>query len=57
MALKWGMHDELVVDSEAAYDVQRLMETPSPRFCELAGRVPKIRTDTELMPERWVKPE
>lgn len=55
--IKFGMHDELVVDTVAADYVQRLMETPSQRFMELSRRRPIIRTDREWMPERWIKPE
>jgi DNA polymerase-1 len=55
--IKFGMHDELVVDTVAADYVQRLMETPSERFMMMARRRPVIRTDRELMRERWVKPE
>jgi DNA polymerase-1 len=53
--VKFGMHDELLTRPEIAHDIRRLMETPSERFCRLAGRVPVIRTDTKVLGERWAK--
>lgn len=49
----WGMHDEAIVESSAAHDIRRIMETPSERFCRLAGRKPVIRTDFDVLGERW----
>jgi DNA polymerase I-like protein with 3'-5' exonuclease and polymerase domains len=56
--LVWiGMHDELVHASSISREIQHIMQTPSARFCQLAKRVPVIRTDQEFMGKRWVKPE
>lgn len=49
----WGMHDEGLVSKYIAREVQRIMETPSERFIQLAGRRPVIHTDVEIMNERW----
>lgn len=53
--VKFGMHDELVHDTEIAYEIKQLMETPSERFCRLSKRVPVIRTDQELLGSHWRK--
>lgn len=55
--LKFGMHDELIVSTVAAPYVRQLMETPSERFMMMSRRRPVIRTDSERMPGRWIKPE
>lgn len=47
------MHDELVVDTEAAEDVRRIMETPPAWLCEWAGRTPIIRTDMNHLGVHW----
>jgi len=47
------MHDELVVDSEAAEDVRRIMEQPPEWLCTWAGRTPVIRTDTNPLGSHW----
>ena len=52
-ALYLPMHDELVVDHEAAYDIRRIMETPPDRLIHLAKRTPKLRTDMAHLGERW----
>ena len=54
-ALYLCMHDELVVSTSAAHDVRKIMETPPARLCELAGRVPVLRTDRADLGERWAK--
>jgi DNA polymerase-1 len=48
-----AMHDELVVESEAAYDIRRIMETPTPRLIHHAGRTPVLRTDMLDLGNRW----
>lgn len=53
-AMYLSMHDELIVDAEAAHDIRRIMETPPERLCMLAQRTPKLRTDTAHLGERWV---
>lgn len=55
--VKFGMHDELIVSTVAAPYVRQLMETPSERFMMMSRRRPVIRTDSERMPGRWIKPE
>lgn len=52
-AVYLAMHDELVVSTEAAYDVRKLMETPPPRLCEFSERTPILRTDRLDLGERW----
>lgn len=52
-AIYLPMHDELVVDAEAAHDIRRIMETPPERLCMLAKRTPKLRTDMAHLGERW----
>jgi DNA polymerase-1 len=52
-AIYLAMHDELVVSTSAAHDVQRIMQTPPARLIELAGRTPVLRTDRADMGERW----
>lgn len=47
------MHDESVVDHEAAHDIRKIMETPPPRLIELSKRVPILRTDMAHLGERW----
>lgn len=52
-AVYLSMHDELVVSTQAADDIRKIMETPPPRLCEFAERVPVLRTDRADMGERW----
>ena len=54
-AIFLSMHDELVVDGEAAHDVCSVMATPPPRLVWWTGRVPVLRTDMADMGERWAK--
>jgi DNA polymerase-1 len=54
-ALYLGMHDELIMSTDAAEDIRRLMETPPARLCEFAERVPVLRTDRADMGMRWEK--
>jgi DNA polymerase-1 len=61
-AVKFLMHDEIVCDSDAADDVQRIMETPPPRLIWMAqqavpGRVPVLKTDrADCVGESWLMP-
>jgi DNA polymerase-1 len=50
-----AMHDEVVVGTEVADDVRRIMETPPPFLERWAGRTPVLRTDRADMGERWAK--
>lgn len=52
-AVYLSMHDELVVDTEAAIDIRKIMETPPERLCEFAERTPVLRTDRLDLGERW----
>lgn len=55
-AIMLPMHDEIVCKSEAAVEIQRLMETPPDyllRWTE--GRAPVIRTDSQGPFPSWVK--
>ena len=47
------LHDECVVSEEAAHEVRQIMQRPPDRLCELAGRVPKLRTDAAYLGDRW----
>jgi DNA polymerase family A/3'-5' exonuclease len=52
-AVYLAMHDELVVSTSAAEQVQKIMSTPPERLCRMAGRVPILRTDRADLGERW----
>jgi DNA polymerase-1 len=47
------MHDELIVSTSVAEEVQRIMQTPPPRLITLAKRTPILRTDRADLGERW----
>lgn len=50
-----AMHDELVVDTEVAAEVQEVMLTPPPFLERWAGRTPVLRTDRADMGHQWKK--
>jgi DNA polymerase I len=50
-----ALHDELVVDSEAANEVQQIMLTPPDFLIKWAERVPTLRTDKADMDHNWAK--
>jgi DNA polymerase I len=52
-AIHLAIHDELVVDEDAAHDIRRIMETTPARLCELAGRNVKLRTDAAFLGRHW----
>lgn len=55
-AIMLPMHDEIVCDSEAAADIQRLMSTPPDYLLKwTGGRVPVIRTDSQGPLPHWQK--
>lgn len=54
-AVYLAMHDELVVSTEAAHDIERIMQTPPERLVWMAKRVPVLRTDRADLGERWAK--
>lgn len=48
------MHDELVVSTDVAAEVERIMRTPPPELIlRTGGRVPIIRTDNQEMGRAW----
>jgi DNA polymerase-1 len=49
------LHDELVVDTEVAPEIQRIMSTPPEMLIARAGgRVPVIRTDSHELGAQWL---
>lgn len=48
-----ALHDELVVDTSAAEDVRRIMETPPPALERWADRKVMLRTDMADMGRAW----
>jgi DNA polymerase-1 len=54
-AVYLAMHDELVVSTSAAHDIEQIMRTPPERLIWMAGRVPVLRTDRADLGERWAK--
>ncbi len=52
-AVYLAVHDELVVSTEAAADVERIMSAPPERLIKMAGRVPILRCDSQVLGERW----
>lgn len=53
--LQLAMHDEVVVDSEVAEQVQQIMLTAPPFLVKWAGRQPTLRTDLADMGHSWQK--
>ncbi|AGU92114.1 DNA polymerase I [Mycobacterium phage Bane1] len=53
--LQLAMHDELVVDTEVAEEVQQIMLTPPEFLITWAERVPVLRTDRADMGSAWAK--
>lgn len=51
--LQLAMHDELVVDTEVAAEVQEIMLTPPPELIKWSGRTPVLRTDSADMQHHW----
>lgn len=55
-AILLPMHDEIVADSAAADEIQRIMSTPPEYLLRwTGGRVPVIRTDSQGPFPHWVK--
>jgi DNA polymerase-1 len=52
-AVYLAMHDELVISTEAANDIAKIMAEPPDRLCEMAGRTPVLRIDRADLGERW----
>ena len=53
--IQLAMHDEVVVDTEVAAEVQQIMLTAPPFLERWAGRVPVLRTDRADMGHVWAK--
>jgi hypothetical protein len=53
--LQLAMHDEVVVDTDVAEEVQRIMVTPPPFLVTWAERMPVLRTDRADMGAVWAK--
>ncbi|QHB37793.1 DNA polymerase I [Mycobacterium phage Imvubu] len=53
--LQLAMHDEVVVDTEVAEEVQQIMLTPPPFLVEWSRRTPVLRTDRADMGSHWAK--
>jgi DNA polymerase-1 len=53
--LQLAMHDEVVVDTEVASQVQEIMLTPPPFLVAWAEREPILRTDRADMGHAWAK--
>lgn len=47
------MHDEIVCSTEAAQEMQEIMQTPPQRLIQWAGRTPVIRCDSALLGPSW----
>jgi hypothetical protein len=54
-ALGMAVHDELVVATEAADEIELIMCTPPAALIELAGRVPRLRTGRVDMGHHWIE--
>jgi hypothetical protein len=50
-----AMHDEVVVSTPVAAEVQEIMATPPEFLCRWAKRVPILRTDREDLGRSWAK--
>lgn len=53
-AVIMAIHDELVVDSEATEDIQKIMLTPPEWLNDAAGRVVTLRSDANPMGNHWM---
>lgn len=53
--LQLALHDEVVVDTEVAEEVQEIMATPPPFLVTWAKRTPILRTDRADMGSAWAK--
>lgn len=52
-AVYMAVHDELIVSTSAAADIERIMRTPPERLCRMSGRTPILRTDRADLGTRW----
>lgn len=49
-----AVHDELVVEAEAAEAIEEIMRTPPGWLNEFSGGTVVLRTDCHCLPERWM---
>ena len=54
-AVYLAVHDELIMDSEAAPDIDKIMKQPCGALVRAAGRVPQVQTEMSEPTERWQK--
>lgn len=54
-SVQLAMHDEVVVDTEVAEEVQEIMATPPEFLIKWAERTPVLRTDRADMGHNWAK--
>lgn len=47
------MHDELIVSTEVAPEIRKLMEVPPARLVARSGRIPILHTDMTDLGDRW----
>ena len=52
-AIRIAVHDELVVNAEAADDIEQLMLTPADFLCEAAERTPQLRVGRTELGTHW----
>lgn len=52
-AIYLAIHDELVVDTAAAVEIEEIMKRPPERLVELAGRTPVFRCDRDDLGRAW----
>jgi DNA polymerase III epsilon subunit-like protein len=52
-AVYMAVHDELIVSTAAAGDIEAIMRTPPERLCRMSGRTPVLRTDRADLGTRW----
>lgn len=55
--LRLAIHDELVVDTEVADAVERIMTTPPQDFIDAAGRAPVLRVGRADLGDHWENKE
>lgn len=52
--IQLAMHDELVVDTPVAAEIEEIMRTPPPALIRWAERVPVLRTDRADLGHTWL---
>ena len=54
-AVSLAVHDELVVDTEAANDIERIMRKPCDALIRVSGREPRVQTERKDLGRSWGK--